>query len=183
MTTQPGSGPFPWDHIPSPGKVYGTATVGERGQVAIPTEARKELSFNSGDKVVVFGNKFNGAITLIRADVVEDLADFFWTKLGKLGEQAHAFWEYFLEAQEAARRAESAAETTAAGAEATATATTAEAPVAATTAETPVAATTAETAVAETPDVISDAAETLAETATEAPASQPTAPDQTAPTP
>ncbi|MDR1513915.1 MAG: AbrB/MazE/SpoVT family DNA-binding domain-containing protein, partial [Propionibacteriaceae bacterium] len=53
-------GSFPWQHIPSPGKVYGTARVGERGQIAIPADARRELGIDPGDKVVVFGNRLNG---------------------------------------------------------------------------------------------------------------------------
>ena len=89
------SGSFPWQHIPSPGKMYGTATVGERGQVSIPADARRELSIGSGDKVVVFGNKLNGAVVLIKADIFEDFADFFMTKLNKLGEHAQDFFEHF----------------------------------------------------------------------------------------
>jgi AbrB family looped-hinge helix DNA binding protein len=94
-TQKPPAGSFPWQHIPSPGKVYGTATVGERGQVAIPAEARRELGLNSGDKVIVFGNKLTGAVTLIKADIFEDFATFFSAKLGKLGEHAGAFVDYF----------------------------------------------------------------------------------------
>lgn len=37
------------------GKLYGSATVGERGQVVIPAAARSELDIKPGDKVVVFG--------------------------------------------------------------------------------------------------------------------------------
>ncbi|MCE5323527.1 AbrB/MazE/SpoVT family DNA-binding domain-containing protein [bacterium] len=32
---------------------YGTATVGDRGQIVIPSEARKELDINPGDKLLV----------------------------------------------------------------------------------------------------------------------------------
>jgi len=35
------------------GKVYGTVTVGERGQVVIPAEIRKSLNIKSGDKLIV----------------------------------------------------------------------------------------------------------------------------------
>ncbi|MDR0366577.1 MAG: AbrB/MazE/SpoVT family DNA-binding domain-containing protein [Bifidobacteriaceae bacterium] len=93
--TTPGS--FPWQHIPSPGKLYGSATVGERGQIAIPAEARKALEINTGDKLVVFGNRVTGALVMISADVFEDFADFFMTKLNKLGEHAEAFFAQFTE--------------------------------------------------------------------------------------
>ncbi|MDR1798449.1 MAG: AbrB/MazE/SpoVT family DNA-binding domain-containing protein [Bifidobacteriaceae bacterium] len=88
---------FPWQHLPSPGKMYGTATLGERGQLSIPADARRELHLDPGDKVVVFGNKLTGGITLLKADVFEDFADFFMTKLNKLGEHAQAFFGQFTE--------------------------------------------------------------------------------------
>ncbi|MDR1807017.1 MAG: AbrB/MazE/SpoVT family DNA-binding domain-containing protein [Propionibacteriaceae bacterium] len=97
-TTTPNPGPFSLGHLPSPGRVFGTATVGERGQIAIPADARREFSICSGDKVVVFGNKVNGAITLIKADVFEEFADFFLTKLGKLNESAQEFFAQFVAA-------------------------------------------------------------------------------------
>ncbi|MDR1823887.1 MAG: AbrB/MazE/SpoVT family DNA-binding domain-containing protein [Bifidobacteriaceae bacterium] len=101
MTTKkPDPATFPWQHLPGPGKMYGTATVGERGQVSIPADARRELGIDPGDKVVVFGNKLNGAIVLLKADVFEDFAEFFMTKLTKLGEHAQAFFGQFTEAAE-----------------------------------------------------------------------------------
>lgn len=33
---------------------FGSATVGERGQIVIPAEARKECEMASGDKILVF---------------------------------------------------------------------------------------------------------------------------------
>jgi AbrB family looped-hinge helix DNA binding protein len=91
-------GAFPWQHIPSPGKLFGAATVGERGQIAIPAEARKALDIASGDKLVVFGNTVSGALILISADVFENFAEFFAAKLNKLGEHADAFFAQFTEA-------------------------------------------------------------------------------------
>lgn len=37
------------------GQFYGTATVGEKGQIVIPQEARKNLKLKKGDKLLVFG--------------------------------------------------------------------------------------------------------------------------------
>jgi AbrB family looped-hinge helix DNA binding protein len=34
---------------------YGTATLGERGQVVIPAKARKALALNKGEELLVFG--------------------------------------------------------------------------------------------------------------------------------
>jgi len=38
------------------GKVYGAVTVGERGQLVIPADLRRELKIRSGDKLMVFAN-------------------------------------------------------------------------------------------------------------------------------
>ncbi len=34
---------------------YGTATVGEKGQIVIPAEARESMGLKKGDKLLVFG--------------------------------------------------------------------------------------------------------------------------------
>ncbi len=34
---------------------YGTVTLGEKGQVVIPIEARKAMGVDKGDKLLVFG--------------------------------------------------------------------------------------------------------------------------------
>lgn len=36
------------------GKFFGSTTVGERGQVVIPVDARKFFNIKSGDKLIVF---------------------------------------------------------------------------------------------------------------------------------
>ncbi len=36
-------------------RFYGTATVGEKGQVVIPCEARERMKLQKGDKLLVFG--------------------------------------------------------------------------------------------------------------------------------
>ncbi|MCL1840152.1 MAG: AbrB/MazE/SpoVT family DNA-binding domain-containing protein [Propionibacteriaceae bacterium] len=87
--TTPGS--FPWQYMPRPGKVYGAARIGERGQIAIPADARRDLNIQPGDKLMVFGNRINGSVVLIKADVFEGFADFFMTKLNKLESTAQEF--------------------------------------------------------------------------------------------
>jgi AbrB family looped-hinge helix DNA binding protein len=34
---------------------YGTATIGEKGQIVIPSEAREALGLDKGEKLLVFG--------------------------------------------------------------------------------------------------------------------------------
>lgn len=48
------------------GKVYGAATVGERGQFVIPADLRKELKIKSGDKLMVFAKPDRKMISLMR---------------------------------------------------------------------------------------------------------------------
>ena len=52
-------------------KLYGTATVGARGQVVIPAEARKDLGISPGDHLLVMG-KFGKVLGLIKADQMEN---------------------------------------------------------------------------------------------------------------
>jgi len=49
------------------GELHGVVTMGERGQVVIPAEIRKEFNINSGDKLVVLA-KPEHIISLIPAD-------------------------------------------------------------------------------------------------------------------
>ncbi|PIP31208.1 AbrB family transcriptional regulator [bacterium (Candidatus Howlettbacteria) CG_4_10_14_3_um_filter_37_10] len=36
-------------------KFYGSTTIGERGQIVVPAEARKDLNLDKGEKLLVFG--------------------------------------------------------------------------------------------------------------------------------
>lgn len=36
-------------------KLFGTTTMGEKGQIVIPAEAREELNIKKGEKLLVFG--------------------------------------------------------------------------------------------------------------------------------
>jgi len=53
---------------------YGAVTVGERGQVVIPMEARKEFGIEPGDKLVVFGSDGKG-IAFLKSDKLKDFAE------------------------------------------------------------------------------------------------------------
>jgi AbrB family looped-hinge helix DNA binding protein len=52
---------------------FGAATVGERGQVVIPAEARKHAGINPGDKVLVFMDPGTLSIVITRVDHVQAL--------------------------------------------------------------------------------------------------------------
>jgi len=50
-------------------KFYSSVTVSERGQIAIPAEARKDFDIKTGDKLLVIADLKKG-IVLTKADVV-----------------------------------------------------------------------------------------------------------------
>ncbi len=49
-------------------KFYGATTVGERGQVVIPAEARRDLNLTPATKLLVFGTHNKGGIMIIKAE-------------------------------------------------------------------------------------------------------------------
>lgn len=56
------------------GKIYGAATVGERGQVVIPAQIRKAYKIVPGDKLIVFCNQ-GGMIAFVRAEQFNKFLD------------------------------------------------------------------------------------------------------------
>jgi len=48
-------------------KTYGAVTVGERGQLVIPSQLRKSLNIKSGDQLMTFGNLEKKAVILVPA--------------------------------------------------------------------------------------------------------------------
>lgn len=53
--------------------IYGIVTVGERGQIVIPKEARDQFDIKPGDKLVVAGDLKKG-IAIAKASVMKELA-------------------------------------------------------------------------------------------------------------
>ena len=52
-------------------RVFGTAKVGDRGQIVIPKAARDTFHLSEGDRLVVLGDEEQG-IALIKAEVFEE---------------------------------------------------------------------------------------------------------------
>ena len=65
-------------------KLYGTTTVGARGQVVIPAEARKDLGLSPGDQLMVMG-KFGKALGLIKTDEMEGFVKVIMENLAGSG--------------------------------------------------------------------------------------------------
>lgn len=60
---------------------YGSATVGERGQIVIPAEARTELGFHPGDKVLIVRHPVHKGLMLFKLDAVRGFLDEFGAML------------------------------------------------------------------------------------------------------
>lgn len=54
-------------------KLYGTATVGTKGQVVIPADAREELGINSGDRLYVVGSPEGKFLGLLKEEALETI--------------------------------------------------------------------------------------------------------------
>ena len=61
-------------------RVFGTAKVGDRGQIVIPKEAREMFGIVPGDTLLVLGDRDTGLI-ISRPEVLHDLAEELLKKL------------------------------------------------------------------------------------------------------
>ena len=59
--------------MPEPSAFYGSATVGAKGQIVIPADARSAMQIKEGDKVVVVRGPREGSIIVFRVDSFEKL--------------------------------------------------------------------------------------------------------------
>ena len=53
--------------------VYGVVTASEKGQIAIPVDARRDLNIKTGDKLIVLKRKDEAGLTLIKLDKMDEL--------------------------------------------------------------------------------------------------------------
>lgn len=61
--------------MPSNKKLFGTATVGSKGQVVIPADAREELKIQPGDRLYVLGSMHGSGIMLLKEDMIEHFVE------------------------------------------------------------------------------------------------------------
>ena len=57
-----------------PHQVFGTAKVGDRGQIVIPKEARELFNIRPGDTLLILGEENKGLI-VSRPELLSNLAD------------------------------------------------------------------------------------------------------------
>lgn len=53
--------------------IFGTARVGEKGQIVIPKEAREIFGISPGDNLLILGDEDKG-IVVTKADVMHEVA-------------------------------------------------------------------------------------------------------------
>ena len=67
---------------PFPPNIFGTTTLGTRGQLVIPAEARKALKLKPGDKLIVFSG--GGPLCLVKADAMRGFISHLTRQLGRV---------------------------------------------------------------------------------------------------
>ena len=56
-------------------KLFGTATVGTKGQIVIPADAREDLNIHTGDRLYVVGSSHGGFLGLLKEEALEKFID------------------------------------------------------------------------------------------------------------
>ena len=63
-------------------RVFGTAKVGDRGQIVIPKEARELFNIKPGDTLLILGEEHTGLI-VSRPDVLSSIANQLFNSVAK----------------------------------------------------------------------------------------------------
>jgi AbrB family looped-hinge helix DNA binding protein len=66
---------------------YGSATVGERGQIVIPAEARQELGIHPGDKVLIMRHPIHKGLMVFQLNSVKEFLDEFSAQVQRIEER------------------------------------------------------------------------------------------------
>jgi len=63
---------------------YGSCTVGERGQIVIPAEARAEMGFHPGEKVVIMRHPVHQGLMVFKVEAMREFLDEFSAGLARI---------------------------------------------------------------------------------------------------
>lgn len=66
---------------------FGAATIGERGQLVIPAEARAELGISPGDKILVMRHPNKHGLMLFKLDAMREVLDDLALAIQRLDEE------------------------------------------------------------------------------------------------
>lgn len=67
-----------------PMKFYGSTTVGERGQIVLPINLRRDLKIEKGDTLIVIGNTHVKSIMLFKEDTMDKYLDYISENITEL---------------------------------------------------------------------------------------------------
>ena len=67
-------------------KLYGSTTVGTKGQIVIPAEAREELGLNDGERVVILRSPRGEGVVVMRAEAVEGMLTQIQDHMGAMSD-------------------------------------------------------------------------------------------------
>ena len=67
---------------------YGAVTVGERGQVVIPVEARTEMGIKPGDKILILRHPVYDGLVMAKIDAFSGFLEEFAQTLEKVKKMA-----------------------------------------------------------------------------------------------
>lgn len=65
-------------------KFYGTAVIGERGQIVIPAEARRAAELTPGTRMIVLGGPGGKMLMLAKADSIAEMMTRMMEHMSKL---------------------------------------------------------------------------------------------------
>ena len=66
---------------------YCSATVGDRGQIVIPAEARQELGIHPGDKVLIMRHPIHKGLMVFQLNSVKEFLDEFSAQVQRIEER------------------------------------------------------------------------------------------------
>jgi AbrB family looped-hinge helix DNA binding protein len=70
-------------------RLYRTVKVGDRGQVVIPAEARKELGIKSDDLLFLMAGRNRRGIAMVKAGAMRELVEKIMQGLEVAGQESH----------------------------------------------------------------------------------------------
>jgi AbrB family looped-hinge helix DNA binding protein len=67
-------------------KFYGSSTIGSKGQIVIPAEAREELNMKEGGKVIVIRTPRGDGVMILKADALAETLGVMRAHLGSMAD-------------------------------------------------------------------------------------------------
>lgn len=65
-------------------KFYASATIGMKGQIVIPIDARNELNLSEGEKVMIFKAPHHNGLLVLKADEIAEIVTGMSTRVEEI---------------------------------------------------------------------------------------------------